>query len=208
MFRDSRARLLLLIICLSGLIFVALQSTSGERKASAAGGDSLLAHLRPSRTRLTLEVPPGSHLHVRLRDRITNRNRSGDILTGKLDDSVEESGYVVIPRGSRVIGRIMRVGDDTRRPGATQVTLMLEQIVLGKTVVPIDSRTLTLSKPLGVPPPEPDSLFHPGSGFLPDQDATESSVEKNDADTIYEPDTRLTFVLAEHLRLPVFVPSD
>lgn len=204
MVRVSRARLLLLIIGLSGLICVALQSTSGERKASASGGaESFLDHLRPARARLTLEVPPGTHLHVRLADRITDQDRAGDVFLARLDGDLAESGFVVIPGGSRVIGRITRLGEDTERSGATQVSLVLEQMMVGKKIVPVDSRALTLSKPRGIPEPESDSLFYQGSGFPPGQGSA-----RGKEGTIYEPDTRLTFVLAGRLRLPVFVPSE
>ncbi len=205
--RVSRARLLLLIIGLSGLIFVALQSTSGERKASASGGDSLLDHLRPGRVRPTLEVPVGTRLHVRLKDRITDRNRAGDIFIGKMDGDVEQGGKVLIPRGSPVIGRITRLGEDTRRSSATQVSLILEQMVVGRKALAVDSMALTLSTPAGVPSPGSASLLQM-PGLLPDQESIQDLSGSRKEGTIYEADTRLTFVLAERLRLPVFVPSD
>jgi hypothetical protein len=203
--RVSRARLLLLIIGLSGLIFVVLQSTSGERKASASAGESLLDHLRPGRAGPTLEVLPGTNLHVRLTDTITDRNRAGDIFVGKLDGDVEESGKVLIPRGSRVIGRITRLGEDTSRVSATQVSLVLEQMVVGKKVISVDSQTLTLLTPASVPSPGPNNPFVQAPGLFPDPASVQ---QPSDSETIYEADTRLTFVLAERLRLPVFVPSD
>jgi hypothetical protein len=208
MIRVSRTRLFFLIIGLAGLIFAVLRSTSGERKASASGEESLLEHLRsaPVRERLTFEVPPGTRLHVRLIDEITERNRAGDIFLGKLDGDIEESGYLVIPRGSRVVGRIIRLGEDSKRPDATQVSLVLEQMAVGKRAIPIDSHVLTLSNPQSVP--SPDNPFDQGCDFFPDQESIQDRAGNSKETTIYEADTRLTFVLAERLRLPVFVPSE
>ncbi len=204
----SRVRLLLLFVGLSGLILVLLQATSGERRASASGGKSLLAHLRRDRVPPILEVPAGTHVHVRIKDRITDRNRAGDIFLGRLDRDVEESGKVLIPQGSRVIGRITRLGADMKRPGSTEVSLVLEQMMAGEKVIPLDSLAVTLSTPATVASPGPSALSLQVPGFLPQQQSIEEPGEGGKKETIYEPNTRLTFVLAERLRLPVFVPPE
>ena len=208
--RVSRARVLLLIIGLSGLIFIVLQSNSAERRASASGEESLLDHLRRERPTPTLELPAGTRLHVRLKERITDRNRAGDIFIGRLDRNVEQGGKLLAPQGSRIIGRITRLGEDTKRLSATEVSLVLEQVVVGKMVFPLDSQALTLSTPWPASVSSGQgSLFRQEPGFLPDeQESLREPGGSNKEETIYEPDTRLTFVLAERLRLPVFVPSD
>ncbi len=205
--RVSRARVLLLVIGLSGLIFTVLQFNSAERRASASGEESLLDHLRRDRPTPTLELPAGTRLHVRLKERITDRNRAGDIFVGRLDRDVEQGGKLLAPQGSRVIGRITRLGEDTKRLSATEITLVLEQMVVGKMVFPLDSHALTLSTPWSASAsPGQSSLFLQAPGPPPDEQETLRERSEKEG-TIYEPDTRLTFVLAERLRLPVFVPS-
>ncbi len=213
--RVSRARLLLLIIGLAGLIFVALQFNSGEQRASASGEESLLDHLRRDRPSPTVELPAGTQLHVRLKERITDRNRAGDIFVGRLDRDVEQGGKLLAPQGSRVIGRITRLGEDTKRLSATEVSLVLDQMVLGEKAFPLDSQALTLSTPwpASASSPGQSSLFLQAPGLPPDEQETlrersGSKAGSKKEETIYEPDTRLTFVLAGRLRLPVFVPSD
>ncbi len=199
----------MLIIGLSGFIFVVLQLASGERKAAASGGESLLDHLRPGRVRPTFEVPKGTRLHVRLKERITEKNRAGDIFVGKLDRDVAQGGKLLAPQGSRVIGRITRLAEDTRRSSSTQVSLVLEQVVLGEKAFPLQSMALTLSTPAGIASAR-NRLFLQGPQFSPySQGSIEDEAGRADSGTtIYEPDTRLTFVLAERLRLPAFVPAD
>lgn len=206
--RVSRARLLLLFIGLSVLIFVVLQSHSGERRASASAGESLLDHLRRDRPPATVEVPPGTRLHVRLKERITDRNRAGDVFVGKLDREIRQNGKVLMPEGSRVLGRITRLGADAKRPRSTEVSLVLEQMVVGKKVVTLDSLALTLSTPAPQPSTGPSDLPLPASGFLSQDQSADDPDVTAERETIYEPNTRLTFVLAGQLRLPEFVPAD
>jgi hypothetical protein len=206
--RVSRVRLILLFIGLLGLILILLQSTSGERKAAASQRESLLERLRPDRVPLTLEVPVGTRLHVRLKERITHRNQAGDIFMGRLDRDVARGGNLLIPHGSPVIGRIVSLGEVTERPGATEVSLILEQMVVGKKAHPLESMALSLSMPAKRASSGGNSLFLRGPSLLDAEEWPEEADGTNQEATIYEPDTRLTFVLAERLWLPVFVPAD
>jgi len=204
----TSVRLLLLVVGLSGLIFVLTQVSSGESKASASGGESLLDHLRPERRPTSREVPPGTRLRLRLKEKITEGNRAGDTFVGKLDRSVEQGGKVLAPQGSPVIGRIMLLGEADEHSSSTEVSLVLEQVVVGKKAFPLKSLPLTLSMPVGSAPSVRRPLSLQGSGFLSQQEFREETAGTDKRATIYEPDTRLTFVLAERLRLPVFVRTD
>lgn len=185
-----------------------LQSTSGERKASASEGASFLQHLKRDRVPPTVEIPAGARLHVRLKERITEGNRAGDVFVGKLDRNVEQAGKLLAPQGSRVIGRITRLGEDTRRISSTKVSLVLEQMVVGEKVYPFESVPLTLSTPASAPSDTGD-LSLQGQGFLSgQQESVEEPTGTDPYKTIYEPNTRLTFVLAGRVRLPIFVQED
>ncbi|RPJ57301.1 MAG: hypothetical protein EHM23_20980 [Acidobacteria bacterium] len=206
--RVSRVRLILLFIGLSGLILLLLQSTSGARKASASQRESLLDRLRPDRVPPTLEVPVGTRLHVRLKERITDQNQAGDIFVGRLDRDVARGGNLLIPHGSRVIGRIVSLGEITERSGATEVSLILEQMLVGKKAHPLESMALALSMPAKGTSSGGNSLSLRGPSRLGAEEWIEEPDGINHEATIYEPETRLTFVLAERLWLPVFAPAD
>jgi hypothetical protein len=143
-----------------------------------------------------------------LKERITDRNRTGDIFVGRLDRDVAPGGKLLAPHGSRVIGRIISLGEVNERSGATEVSLALEQMVIGKKVHPLESTALALSMPARGASSGSSSLFLRGPSLLNTEKWIEEPDGINEEQTIYEPETRLTFVLAERLWLPVFVPAD
>ncbi|RPI28989.1 MAG: hypothetical protein EHM61_03205 [Acidobacteria bacterium] len=200
--------MILLVVSLFVLILLVPQVTPGERRASASNGDSLFRQLKDrTESRPTMELQVGTRLHVRLREKVTDRNRAGDSFIGQLDRPLIRNGRTLAPAGTRVIGRLTRMPELTaahKETGSNEVGMVLEQIVLNNKVLELRSEPLTLLIPARPNDAETSSLLRP----FRDDSRTARGWTSEDDGVIYESGTRLTFVLAERVLLPVLGRSE
>ncbi len=109
---------------------------NGEPAGGAGGGNGgaasnpdanspgLLARLTHSERSLTLQE--GTPVDVRLLDAIGSaRNRSGDSFQASLDEPIKVNGFLVVPQGARVTGRVVsaRPSGHLQTPAELAVTL-------------------------------------------------------------------------------------
>ena len=74
-------------------------------------------------------LSPGTVLSVRLNQALSSdRNRSGDVFGGTLDQPLEINGFVVAERGARVEGRVSEVQQAGRVKGLAQLALELTHL--------------------------------------------------------------------------------
>ena len=107
----------------------AASGAGGAGNGSAASNpDSnspgLLARLTRSERSLTLQE--GTPVDVRLLDTIGSaRNRSGDTFQASLDEPIRANGFLVVPQGARVTGRVVsaRPSGHLQTPAELAVTL-------------------------------------------------------------------------------------
>ncbi|HXK59185.1 MAG TPA: hypothetical protein PLP42_04755 [Acidobacteriota bacterium] len=174
-----------------GVAFMAFMLLLPQLESAEEGGtskrkNSLFEKFKtPKGASSSFLLPAGTRLHVRLKESVTERNRSGDTFVGNLDRPLQTSGAILAPAGSRVIGRLTQL-KESDSVESTEVSMVLEQIVVDDEVYCLSSKPLTLLIPVSGTPSRKTWSVDPGS----------------DRDVLYETDTRLTFALAEHLRLP------
>jgi len=106
-----------------------------------AGSSAKAADLGPP----TLTIPEGTPIVVRMLDSLSSaKNRGGDRFEATLADPLVVDGWVVAPRDSRVIGRVVaaEAGGHLQTPAELSITLSAIQIG-GQTY---DLRTSTISR--------------------------------------------------------------
>jgi hypothetical protein len=75
-------------------------------------------------------VPAGTALHVNLVDSISSdKSQAGDEFMATLADAVVAGGKTVLPKGTRVRGRVMEAEESGRVKGRASLQLELTQIV-------------------------------------------------------------------------------
>lgn len=91
-------------------------------------------------------VPAGTQIIWRLNNRIGSEiNKSGDQFTGTIDqDLVGEKGKLVAPKGSLVRGTLIEVIPSGRVRGRAEMTLVLNEIIVGDRTYPITSNRLII----------------------------------------------------------------
>jgi len=90
-----------------------------------------------------MSIPSGTRLEIRLVDPIdSSLNKSGDTFKATLDKDLEVEGKVVVPRGSRVIGKVMDVKQPGRVEGKAALSMTLTEIKVGNESYPIQTNSL------------------------------------------------------------------
>jgi hypothetical protein len=90
-----------------------------------------------------LVIASGTRFEVRLVDAIdSSKNKTGETFRATLDRDLEADGKVVAPKGSLVRGRIVTVKQSGRVEGKAAMSIMLTEITIGQTALPIETNTL------------------------------------------------------------------
>jgi hypothetical protein len=78
----------------------------------------------------TVTLPEGTPIVVRTTTAIdTDRNRVGDVFDAILEEPIEQNGYVVAPRGSKLKGRIAYAKESGKLSGRSQILLELTEMI-------------------------------------------------------------------------------
>jgi hypothetical protein len=78
----------------------------------------------------TVTLPAGKPILVRTTTAIdTDRNRVGDVFDAILEEPLEQSGYIVAQRGSRLKGRIAYAKESGKLSGRSQLMLELTELI-------------------------------------------------------------------------------
>jgi hypothetical protein len=76
-------------------------------------------------------IPAGTHIHVRLNQRLdTRHNRAGDQFQATLTTPVAVGGHVVVPQGTPFVGRVVHAKPSGRLRGRAVLELALESFEL------------------------------------------------------------------------------
>ena len=111
-----------------------------KRHAILACATLLFALPLLSQNRIT--VPAGTRLLVRMVDSIdTTRNRAGDHFTATLETNLQMDDYVIAPRGTKVIGRLVDASSSGRFKGSSGLVLELTDIVIKGNSYPLLTST-------------------------------------------------------------------
>lgn len=87
----------------------------------------------PRPVRVTAEVPEGTVLEIRLNEAVSSaENQSGDKFEATLDRDIVIDGRTVVPRGSRVYGKLLDVAPSGKVQGRAQMSLILTDLIAGE----------------------------------------------------------------------------
>ncbi len=123
--------------------------TAESRRAEPAAEPEAGIEAEAPEVELTAEqdtVPAGTQVIWRLNNRIGSEiNESGDRFTGTLDQDLSgEDGQLVAPRGSLVRGTLIEVVPSGRVRGRAEMTMALNEIIVGDRTYPITSNRLII----------------------------------------------------------------
>src|SRR5581483_6854827 len=122
-------------------------STKGAIQASGAEQNSAQqpAPQQPAPPEMTtLTIPAGTELRVRLVDGLgSDRSRRGESFLATLDEPVIVDGWVAVPKGTNVTGRVVAAQASGHLRHPAQLSLTLGAIQLGGQNVQIDTSYYT-----------------------------------------------------------------
>jgi hypothetical protein len=85
--------------------------------------------------------------------------RAGEQIEARLTMDLISHGQIVIPRGTKIIGRIISATDPTRRPGNAAVEITLDRIVLKKSAeIPLKAAIQALAAPRRTTSPDSEAV--------------------------------------------------
>ncbi|MFQ5737823.1 MAG: hypothetical protein ACE5JX_02340 [Acidobacteriota bacterium] len=100
---------------------------------------------QPRNRSWTVVVPEGTPFQIRLLDTISSRqNKSDDYFDATLDKDLVINSEVVIPRKSRVTGKLLEVKDAGRVKGRARMELTLVEVVVRGVSHPIHTDKLVI----------------------------------------------------------------
>jgi hypothetical protein len=89
-----------------------------------------------------LMIPSGTILRVLLIDALsTDKNSAGDHFLASLAESIGVDGSTILPKGTKVRGRVIGVEDSGRVKGLASIRLVLTDIMQGNRTVAITTNT-------------------------------------------------------------------
>ena len=90
-------------------------------------------------------IPTGTTLHVRLAQPLsTKKNKTGQAFEAILDQDLTANGQTVLPRGTRIVGRLSEVEQSGRVSGLAKMVLTLTTIHLETQAMAIETTAVTL----------------------------------------------------------------
>jgi hypothetical protein len=107
---------------------VPAMTVSAPQLALVADPDAGIVTFVPTRPG---ELPSGTLLHMALNEDISSENsQPGTDFTGRIASDVTSGGRVVIPQGSEVVGKVLRVSEGRRFGSPAMVRLRPDVVVL------------------------------------------------------------------------------
>jgi hypothetical protein len=103
---------------------------------------------RPAATAGTVKskgtIPSGTVLHVSLIDELaTDKNADGDHFLTSLAEPVIVDGRTMLPKGTKIRGRVLGVEDSGRVQGSASLQIALTDVMLNNKTMPITTDTFT-----------------------------------------------------------------
>lgn len=93
----------------------------------------------------TATLASGTALEVRLTQALSSeKNRSGDRFEAALDHDLSVDGKILVPRRSRVIGKLVEVVEAGKVEGRAHLSLVLTEIEVGEKPYPIETNTISI----------------------------------------------------------------
>src|SRR3954468_1452869 len=100
-----------------------------DNAASSNGSDNLASTPAPPPAPVTVTVPAGTRISVRLTDPLSSETaKVGDTFRGTLDNAISIGDKVVVPRDADVQGRVLAVKPSTHFTGQSELTLEMTML--------------------------------------------------------------------------------
>jgi len=97
-------------------------------------------HAKPTPEAITIEVPAGTALMVRLQNTISSASaRSGESFEAVVDDPVVVDGQTVVPRGAAVVGKVTMARHSGRLHHPGELGLTLVSVDVGGKALPLET---------------------------------------------------------------------
>jgi hypothetical protein len=128
-----------------------------QGRGVAPGGDTVVPPTRESGTPVSnvapeppkprfAVLPAGTKLDVRLSEALSSDdNRSGDKFEATLDNDLEAGGTVIAPRGSVVVGKVVKADQGGRVEGRAAMSLTVTEIKTKAAAYPVNANTLSFT---------------------------------------------------------------
>ncbi len=92
----------------------------------------------PQKQQKMITVPAGTTILVRMLDTVdSSKNPPGSIFSATLETNLVVNGYVVVPQGNTVYGRLAQAKNAGRATGSSELQLELTGIVVAGTSYPV-----------------------------------------------------------------------
>jgi hypothetical protein len=170
------------------ILTVMLTASRQSMRVFANGNADRNAAAKTARKTSFGVIPAGTKIHVRLEGAISSEASSrGESFQALLDAPLLADGQVVAPKRAKIVGAVTEV--TAARAATPQVTMVLNQIVVGGRQHPVVTHPLTL---LGK-----STAMHANP-------RRRKTVGRSAGELIaYGPESRFSFTLAQPLRLPL-----
>ena len=124
-------------------ILVAMVTVSGISGEGYFSGSSQQGTANvPTQTRKRITVPAGTRILIRMVDSIdSTKQKTGYRFTATLETNLQAEDTVVVPRGSKLYGRLTEASSAGRMSGSSELTLELTDILINGTAYPLLTST-------------------------------------------------------------------
>ncbi len=128
-----------IIILVFGIATAQKTSTSG----SAAASNQTSAQKQGRQ----IDLQSNTQIAAQLASTLDARHaKAGDRVVLKTTQAVKQSGQVIIPKGSQLIGRVTEVQQQTKSNGESHISLLFDRLRSGSTETPITASILSISQ--------------------------------------------------------------
>lgn len=135
-------KILLAISLATATAGVALAQTVETRGRTTASNNT-----SGSKQGQQLNLQSGTHLAAQLENTLDARHvKSGDRVVLKTTQTIKQDGEVIVPKGSRLIGHVTKVQQQTKSNGESRIGMVFDHLQKGTTEIPITASILSITQ--------------------------------------------------------------
>lgn len=128
---------------LLGIAAMTATAQSASTRANASANSEVSAQKQGRQ----IDLQSGTRIAAQLESALDARNaKVGDRVVLKTTQAVKQNGQVVIQKGSRLIGHITDVQQNTKSSGESHIALLFDRLRAGGTEIPINATIVSITQ--------------------------------------------------------------